>query len=500
MAARAVTARAAARAARTVVVACAIAATAHGESRPGYGGDVIGALLGEPATLDPINARTDAEVTLVGLVFDTLYRLDADNQIQPHLATTMPHADGGSVVIDVRTVDTHDGKTLGAADVAASLERVRTSAVGWILADVTAVRADGDRVLLDVAHAIPDLAARLAMPQTSITPGGAAVGAAPDGSGPFALVQLDRKKRKVVLKAFDGHFAGPPYVAQLELSWFTAADAEVRRFETGGAHFSLRGATTFTGHQPKYKSAVAEADASVLVFVGFGKAHPAVTGNKDLRAALSLALARNGFTTIGTGELVVPAGGPLPPSAGGVAATARDKNGDADAAAAAFAAAQAKVSELADGKLASLSLELLIDSSRPDDREVAERVVLALHKLGLETTITPVGAADLADRVAAGKCDLWIGQLAAASTVPDMLWAAAFDAGGDGWAKAELTKGPLDRTAAAKEFAARLPIVPLYHRAVRVSFRTDLKAIAVDAVGRLTLADAFFYGRPERAK
>lgn len=485
---------------RGALVACAIAATAHGESRPTYHGDVIGSLLGEPATLDPILARTDADITLVGLVFDTLYRLGGDNQIEPHLATKLPYVDGGSVVIEVQTVDTHDGKTLGAADVAASLDRVRTSAVGWILADVTAVRADGERVVLDVAHAIPDLAARLAMPQTAITPGGAAVGTAAVGSGPFSLVQLDRKKKKVVLRGFDRHFAGPPYVDSLELSWFGAADAEVRRFETGGAHLSLRGATTFTGHQPKYKSATAEADASVLVFVGFGKAHPAVTGNRDLRSALSLALARLGFTTIGTGELVVPAGGPLPPSAGGVAATARDKNGDLDAAKTAFAAAQAKVAELADAKLAQLSLEVLIDSSRPDDREVAERVVLALHKLGIETTITPVSAVDLADRVAAGTCDLWIGQLAATSTVADMLWAAAFDAGGDGWAQASLAKGPLDRGAAAKEFAARLPIVPLYHRAVRVSFRTDLKGLAVDAFGRLTLADAFFSGRPVRAK
>jgi ABC-type transport system substrate-binding protein len=481
--------------------AVAFAATAHGESRPEYRGDVVAALLGEPATLDPVLARTQSELSLVGLVFDPLYRVGADGTITPYLAVALPDVSGLTATIQVRTVDVHGGGTLGPADAAAALERLRTSAAGWILGGVTGVAADGDRVVLTLSHDIPDLAARLAMPQTSITPGGKPIGATGVvGSGPFSLVNFDRKKHRIMLAAFERHHAGRVYVDQLELSWFTTADGEVRRFETGGAHLSLRGATTFTGHQPKYKYGQVEGPDTLLIYVGFGTAHPKIAANKDLRRAVSLAVPRAGFETIGAGETVTPAGGPLPVDFGGTPATQRDRNGDLDAAKTALAAAAGKVPELADGAIASLSLEVLIDGSRPDDKEVADRVVLALHKLGIEATIATVTAVELADRVAAGKCDLWIGHLAAASTEPALLWAAAFEAGGDGWARGQLDKGALDAAVAAKEFAARLPILPLYHRSIRVAYRTDLRNLEVDAGGRVGFADAFFFGGPERAK
>jgi peptide/nickel transport system substrate-binding protein len=484
---------------RQLALACAVVAAAHGESRPAYDGDVVGSLLGEPATLDPVMARSESEITLVGMLFDTLYKTQPDGTLAPCLALSMPQIDGKVATIQVRTVELHDGGKLGPADVAAALDRLRASRAGWILGGVGAVAAEGDRVVLTLTHDIPDLAARLAMPQAAITPDGKPVGTnGLVGSGPFSLVQFDRKKRKVVLRAFERHYAGRPYVDQLELSWFTVHDAEVRRFETGGAHVSLRGATTFTGHQPKYKKADLDGPDSLLVYVGFGTAHPAITASKDLRRALSLAVPRDGFTTIGTGERVTPAGSPLPVDYGGADASSRDRTGDLDAAKTALAAAQGKVADLAEAKLAALSLEVLVDSSRPDDREIAERVVLALHKLGLAATITTVTAVELADRVADGKCDLYIGQLAAGSTDPALLWAAAFDAGGDAWARAALDKGTLDAKTAAKEFAARLPIIPLFHRSIRVTHRTDLRNVAIDAAGRLGLADAFFFGKPEK--
>jgi ABC-type transport system substrate-binding protein len=478
--------------------ACA-ARTAQAESRPEYNGNVVGSLLGEPATLDPVMARTEAEISLVGMLFDTLYKLQPDGTVAPGLALAMPEVDGNIASIQVRTVETHDGGSLGPADVAASLDRLRTSAAGWILAGVGGVSAADDRVVLTLTHAVPELATRLAMPQASITPGGKPVGTnGLVGTGPFSLVQFDRKKHKVVLKAFVRHHAGRPYVDQLDLSWFTAPDAEVRRFETGGAHVSLRGATTFTDHQPKYKKADVDGPDSLLVYVGFGKAHPTIAANKDFRRALSLAIGREGFTTIGTGERVTPAGGPLPVDYGGVAATLAQRDGDLDAAKAALASAQAKVTELADGKLGDLSLEILVDDTRPDDHEIGERVVVALRKLGIKATLSDVTAVDLADRAAAGTCDMYIGQLAAASTDPALLWAAAFEAGGDGWARAQLAAGALDVKVAAKEFAARLPFVPLFHRSIRATHRTDLRNVGIDASGRLGFADAFFFGKPEK--
>ena len=109
-----------------MVVACC--ALGHAESRPRYGGTVEGSLLGAPVTLDPTLAQAHAELTAVELVFDTLYRIGPAGIVHPHLAIDAPQVDANRVRITIRSgVKFHDGSVLTAADVAASLERVRTT-------------------------------------------------------------------------------------------------------------------------------------------------------------------------------------------------------------------------------------------------------------------------------------------------------------------------------------------------------------------------------------
>ena len=146
-------------------VALALAALAAGvraESRPRYGRAVVGSALGEPGSLDPVAARSVAETTVVGLVFDTLYRFGPDGRIAPHLATAMPEIVDGKARVVIRPgVHFHNGAALGAADVAASLARAKASAsAGWLLAAVDDVAVDGDAVVLGTTR--KDLAAILA--------------------------------------------------------------------------------------------------------------------------------------------------------------------------------------------------------------------------------------------------------------------------------------------------------------------------------------------------
>src|SRR5262249_27007619 len=86
-------------AARLTLLALLAASVARGESRPGYGGKLVGSLLSQPTTpnapnapttIDPLLAASYAELTLVGLVFDGLYRVDAAGRVVPHLAEAMP--------------------------------------------------------------------------------------------------------------------------------------------------------------------------------------------------------------------------------------------------------------------------------------------------------------------------------------------------------------------------------------------------------------------------
>ena len=495
-------------AARLTHAALALAAIALGrdagaEGRPGYGGQLAASLLGEPASLDPLEARSHAEVTVAGLVFDTLYRTTADGEVVPHLAAAAPEIADGVARIRIRPgVVFHDGSALDAADVVASLERLQKSGAAWLLAPVTAIEGSGEEVRLAVRGEAPGLAALLAAPQAAIVPGGKPPRAkAPVGSGPFVLESIDRKKRRIVLAGNPEHFAGVPYLERLELRWYDAATAEPRQFEDGKLHLSARGATVFPGDQPRYQSEQADGPATLLTFVGFGKAHAAITGDRDFRRALHLAIARGGLAASGRGERVTPTADPVPLDLGGPELDDDARGGDADAALRALDRAAERVPALATRKRKDLSLEILVDRSRLDDHDVAARVVRALDRLGVAATITDLDADDFAARVAKRDADLWIGQCVAPGTAPALLWGAAFAAGGDPWAARQLgAAGTLDEREARTEFKARLPIVPLLHRAVRIHHRSDVRGVGFDASSRVTFADLYFHGKPVRAK
>lgn len=466
---------------KAVVLACLmVASTAAAESRPRYGGNVEGTLLGAPATLDPLAAKTHAEVTVAGLLFDTLYHLDGT----PHVADGEPVLDEKRTTVRIsirKGIRLHDGTELTAFDVAASLERARVQAK-WVMPPLVDVKQDGDAVVLSLRAPVPELTTLLAVPQLSITKAGKPPGDKPIGSGPFMLDRLDRGSKRIVLRAFDDHFAGRPYVDVLTLAWFDTPDGEARRFETGKSQFSARGAAAFAGGQPAFRSIDLEGPPALLLFVGFGRAHADVTGDRGFRRALDLALGRGALATIGTGERIVPTRVPLPVEAGGAALDAAGRAGDIDSARRALGDAGKRA--------AKVKLEILVEETRPDDREIAERVALALDKLGIAAVITPLGAQTMRDRVARGQCDLWIGQLAEPLTTALAWWNAAFAAGND---DAPIMQPQLDF---AKTFADRLPIVPLVFRSIRMWHPTNVRGIAFDASGRPCYADVFVFGGP----
>lgn len=468
-----------------------LAAPARGESRPAYGDTVVGGLLGAPATLDPVAARSHAELSVVELLFDPLYRVDGD-RVVPAIAAALPEVDDDPRLarVPLRTgVLFHDGRPVTAADVAASLERARRAGTPG-LEPVVSVRADRDAVVLRLRRPLPDLAARLAVAAASITRSGRAVsGSTAVGTGPFRLARLDRRRRLVRLDAHELHFAGRPYVDRLELRWYPGEGGEARAYETGASHVSLRGAVAFAGHQPKHPTEIAEGPATILVYVGFGRRTPQVTGSRAFRRALSRALGREGLRHLGNGERIVPTLSPAAQALGGPRPPRRLLAPQIAVARRALREAARSVPALA--KPGDLDLRILVDESRHDDRDVAGKVAAALFRLGVRAVVEEVPAGDLPRQLAAGKGDLYIGHLAAPSADPAAQIAAAFAAGGDA------VPAP---AALEARFAERLPVVPLFHRSVRVHHRATLRGLGFTVGARLGLADVFFHPAPVDAR
>lgn len=475
----------------------ALAGPAASETRPRYGRSVTGSLLGEPSSVDPIAAQSHAEVTLAALIFDSLYRLDEAGDPVPELAAALPILDEeGRVLIPLRVgVKFHDGHDLAVADVVASLERLRRSRGGWLLAAVETITPGEGAVVLELRYPEPELARHLAATIAAITRDGRSPRAArPVGTGAFRLVRFSRPGREIRLAAFDGHRR--PYLNAIRLRWFRSPDEEARDYEVGRTHLSLRGPVAFAGHQPKYVTESAQGPATVLTHIGFGKKHTAALASLDFRAALSLAINRPALRNLGSGERVAPTVSPVAAELGAAAAPASALRGDVNAARAALARAAARVPALR--RLDRLRLEILVDRSRLDDRDVADKILAALYNLGITAVVVEVSAPVFARRVAAGACDFYVGQLAPPLATPAGHLAAAFAAAGDPWVAKRLAAGPLDVAGAAATFARRLPIVPLFHRAVRVHHRSDVRGVSFDGSSRVRWDDLFLFGAARR--
>ncbi|HWO22809.1 MAG TPA: ABC transporter substrate-binding protein [Kofleriaceae bacterium] len=485
-----------------VALALAPAGT-RAESRPRYGSQIEATLLGAPVASDPQAAQTHAELTVAELVFDTLYRAGPFGGAAPHLAAGPPQLDAArtTATIEIRPhVRFHDGAPLTASDVVASLERLRTGAGSWLLPGVTAIRVlTGDSLELTLRAPVPDLELLLSMPQTAVTKGGRP----PQGhvgSGAFRVEVLDPAKKLLRLRAFDDHFAGRPYLEQLELRWYDTPDGEARRFESGAAQVSARGPGALATSVPLYREHVVEGPAALLLYVGFGAAHPELGRSVEVRRAIDLALARDPLKSVTSGERVAPAREPVPAEAGGVAPTPAARGGDPAAAQAQLAAAARTIRALEPASRSQLELEILIEDTRPDDRELANYVAYALHGLGLRSKITALPGKTFRARTSLGQADLWIGQVAMPIASAPLWWAAAFAAGGDVAAATAAAAGTLDAAAARQQFERKLPILPLLFRAVRLWHRTDVRGLKLDASGRPSFADVFMHGQPVRSK
>jgi MarR-like DNA-binding transcriptional regulator SgrR of sgrS sRNA len=466
---------------------------ARGEARRPYGGDLDASLLSEPVALDPAAARSHAEISLVTLVCDSLYTVDGAGQIVPHLAASLPvvSADGLEARIPLRQgVLFHDGAILRARDVILALDRVRrSSAAGWLLAPVADLADINDEVVVALRRRTPELARLLATPMSAI--GRWPPRLAADQlicTGPFRLGGLDRAARRVVVKAWDRHFAGRPYADRLSLSWYDSAAAEAKRYQAGHAHLSQRGAAAFAGHRPLYPTRTAMGPATILVYLGFGQRAPVPLAQPAVRRAVSLAVARASFRFVGSGESVVPTASPVAPADG----PARRLRGAAN-----MAAARRELDSVvgAAAALQASALEIVVDRTRPDDFEVAKQVAQALFRLKVNARIVAIEAGLLAQRVAAGDCQLYIGQLAGTAVEPVLDVAAAFAAAGRPWYTREAARRPVSAAEALAAFREQLPIVPLFHRGVRAHHWTTVGGVGFDRLGRLSFADLFLFAR-----
>ncbi|HET7473631.1 MAG TPA: peptide ABC transporter substrate-binding protein [Candidatus Limnocylindrales bacterium] len=164
-------------------------------------------VLGHPTTVNPLAARTQADRDLVALVFQGLVGRDADGRPTPDLArswTSSPKGDDWTFRLDPEA-RWQDGEPVTSADVVYTIRTIQDpeyhgpGAGSWM--GITVAAVDATTVEFKLTTAIGgflDLATQPIVPEhlLSETPPAsmqdASFGDSPIGSGPYAVVELDR--------------------------------------------------------------------------------------------------------------------------------------------------------------------------------------------------------------------------------------------------------------------------------------------------------------------
>ncbi|HEY7131213.1 MAG TPA: peptide ABC transporter substrate-binding protein [Candidatus Limnocylindrales bacterium] len=164
-------------------------------------------VLGRPTSVNPLAARTEPDRDLVALVFEGLITLDPDGDPRPALARSWDTSpDGKTWTFHLRPdARWHDGEPVTADDVVFTVTMLKDpeyrgpGAGSWN--GVTATRVDDTTVRFDLDPAIAgftSLATQAIAPAHLLgdTPAAGLAddpfGTQPVGSGPYALVEIDR--------------------------------------------------------------------------------------------------------------------------------------------------------------------------------------------------------------------------------------------------------------------------------------------------------------------
>ena len=200
-----------------VAVAAAIAlATGSALAAPPKGGAANIAMIGEPQTLDPMASTADLVGIITQHVYELLYTFDANWNVTPMLAESMPviSKDGLVYTIPLRTsVRFHNGKEMTSDDVVASLRRwMDTAPRGKAVAkEIKSLEAKGpNSIVITLNRPYAPLLAHLALPN-----GFAAIMAKDSiatpltqfiGTGPYMFKER-KPDQYVQLVRFDGYSA-----------------------------------------------------------------------------------------------------------------------------------------------------------------------------------------------------------------------------------------------------------------------------------------------------
>ncbi len=201
------------------------------------------AMSAQPDTLDPQVTAATAAFQVSKSIYDTLVEVDRSGEIVPALASSYEISDDGlNYTFHLVETTFHDGTPFDAADVVATLDRIRAPETASPKAaefqSITSVVAEDDRTaVVTLSQPAPALLASLASGWGAMLPSeklaeGHDFGNQPVGTGPFSFENWVRDNA-VTLVRNDDYYKGAPQLESVVIRFVTDSAVQLQGLLTG---------------------------------------------------------------------------------------------------------------------------------------------------------------------------------------------------------------------------------------------------------------------------
>ena len=488
-------------------------------------GGVLRFALTEPGGLDPARSEDTYQGLVIAQIFEGLVDLDSNLNVVPALAKSwIVDSDGLGYHFLIReNARFQNGRPVAAEDVAWSFLRAAKLPVTVarehlahiagahdVMAGkaptISGVRVDGPRaVTLTLAEPYAPFLNTLATPQMRIVPresveaAGADFDHQPVGSGPFEL-QAWRPGDRIILKANERHWKGRPYLDSIEIDVAPGHDdGAFESFLKGDLDLASFGRAEQQRLPPG--TPVVQRLEMAVTFLGLNLAE-APFDDPRVRRAAALSVDREAIVAA-SGRVAVATRGSVPLGMVGGPSHALAPDRDVDQARRVLAEAGHP------GGRGLAMAHVWTNAMSPQTRATIQALAGNLEDVGIPVRQHAVSWRSLVETVDAGKAPAYLMTWVADTPDRDSFLGVLFHSRGssnylhysDGevdrlLAAASRQMDPMERIRLYDEVEKRVGaadvLIPLYSEETTFALRRGLKGVAVDPMGQINLAHAYW--------
>ena len=364
-------------------------------------------LAGE--TLDPIDCGDGVQQLLLPLLYEGLFELDPSFEPQPVLCESYTHSEDFTVwTFQVRSA-------LSAADVAAALQRAKTSArYGARLSSVSSIRVQNGAVEITLSQANNRFPALLDIPIPSKSSAGSAV---PIGTGPYVYTTGDNGASLMKNTAWWKGESLP--VDTIPLRTVDSENTLTYLFSSHAIQMLL---TDYTGSDPvSYKGnlSITDTQTTTLQYLGFN-CRSGPFSDAKLRRAISLGINRDSICKAYLSGHAVSTQFPVAPASSWYPAALEESYN-------AESFAQAMTEAGYNGGAHAASVRMLVCEGNAFRLSAAKAIAAALSVYDLKVEVHTLPYEEYLSALQSGTFDLYYGET---RMTPDFNCAALIQPGG----------------------------------------------------------------------